>query len=171
MKKGKNNFETLYKELEEEAWKEISRCEALVESQLDKFRDKLDWEELSANQEIRWTASMLERFADLVNWSRISVTLDATSLSPEIIEKFLDRWDWENLSWNSDLPLAVIEKYPDRLDWSTIINRYGSCINSICLLERFAEYIPADSLKDSRLWNELVSEKEDELKKRLCSES
>lgn len=41
--------------LETEAWKEVSQSGSLSMTMIEKFADKLDWEEVSGNRNIDWT--------------------------------------------------------------------------------------------------------------------
>ena len=53
--------------LETEAWKELSERESLSMDILEKFADKLDWEEISGNQNILWTIEGIEKFARCIH--------------------------------------------------------------------------------------------------------
>lgn len=57
--------------MEIEAWKNISGNYPFSEVQLEKFADKVDWEEISGNTAIAWTDSILEKFADRLNWKNV----------------------------------------------------------------------------------------------------
>lgn len=48
------NNEFLNSVLETEAWKEISENESLSMDIIDKYADKLDWEEISESSTSRW---------------------------------------------------------------------------------------------------------------------
>ena len=158
--------------LEEEAWKNISRSEALTEAQLDKYRGKLDWEAVTSNPNMHWTPSLMERFKHSLDWGVLSATAGASLLVPEVIERFKDRWDWGALSENSDLPLETVEMYPDRINWSVLIRRYHSSDRPFtrAFFEKWADRIPAEEFKESTLWYDLVDEQEKELKRRLMLE-
>ena len=87
-------------------------------------------------------------------------------LIPELIEKFKDRWDWSELSDNTDLKLTydLIDKYIGRWDWDRLINRgwyNNSCyLYSIEFFNRYAQYIPMEDFENSSLWNAIVEEEE-----------
>lgn len=159
--------------LEEEAWKNISRGGILTESQLEKYRSKLDWEAVTTNDNIHWTPAMLERFKHDIDWQQMSSRAGADLLCPEVVGRYADRWDWKELSRNTALPLETIGLYADRLDWGELIERYNDSSNPIfdrTFLETYADHIPADRLKDSTLWYALVEEKEKELSRRILLE-
>ena len=160
--------------LEEEAWKNISRGGILTESQLEKYRSKLDWEAVTTNSNIHWTPAMLERFKHDIDWQQMSSWAGADLLCPEVVGRYADRWDWKELSRNTELPLETIAIFADRLDWGELIERYNSSENPIfdrAFLETYADYIPADRLKDSTLWYALVGEREKELNRALFMEA
>lgn len=41
--------------IEEAAWKAISRKEEWTMDALEKYQDKVDWEEISSNSDVMWT--------------------------------------------------------------------------------------------------------------------
>ena len=57
--------------------------------------------------------------------------------SVELIEKYKDQWDWEELSWNTSLPWSIelFEKYKDQWDWGGL-SRNTSLPWSIELIEK-----------------------------------
>jgi hypothetical protein len=87
-------------------------------------------------------------------------------LTPKIIEQFADRWDWHELSDNSNLKLsyALLDKFADKWDWERIINRWrDEGLYTPDFLERYKEFIPAEEFKSSNLWDALVEKRFDEL--------
>ena len=172
MDKNKFNDSLIDVMLDEQAWKELSGSFAWTESLLEKYRGKLDWKEVSSNNDIRWTPSLLEKFKNAVDWKVLSECADEDLLQPEIVERFKDRWDWGALSDNSDLPLETVERSPDRINWSALIRRYHSSDHPFtrAFFEKWADRIPAEEFKESTLWYDLVEEREKELKRRIMLE-
>lgn len=147
--------------IEEEAWKNVSANYPWSEALLEKYKDKLDWEGISCNDDIQWTLPMLEKYKHRLNWSDLSRTRQMSLLSPEVVEKFKDRWDWRELSENRNLPIETIRKMADYIDWETLIERsYNDGITGMAFLREFEDRIPASALKDSCLWSKIVEEKE-----------
>lgn len=144
--------------VEEEAWRNLSREFKWNESLLEKYKDKVDWEEISSNSDIEWTVPMLEKFKGRLNWKELSGTRQKSLLSPDVVERFKDRWDWKELSNNSELPIATIRKMADYIDWKTLIDTYRDDL-SPDFLKEFEDRIPASALKGSRLWDCIVEEK------------
>ena len=66
------NNEFLDSILEAEAWKEISNNESLSMDILDKYADKLDWDEISENRNVIWTLDGINKFTSRLNWSNFS---------------------------------------------------------------------------------------------------
>ena len=101
--------------------------------------------------------------------SKLSKTSNEILLSPEIIERYKDFWDWQELSDNSDLKLSyeLIDKYIDRWDWAKLINGHWreEEIYSLDFLKRYQQYIPVDELEDSSLWYAIVDEAVENIKK------
>lgn len=155
--------------IEEEAWKNLSGCYPWSGSLLEKYKDKVDWEEVSSNGYIEWTLPMLEKFKDKIEWKQLSNTSQKSILTPDVVERFKDRWDWKELSENTDLPLATIRKMADYLDWRALIDRgYREEIFGMAFLKEFEERIPASSLKNSSLWRRIVDEKEEMLRAEIA---
>ena len=61
-------------------------------------------------------------------------------VTPELLEKYANRWDWE----------SVIDFYRSDL----FSNR-----TAIAFYERYKEYIPADKLQGSLLWDKIVEQR------------
>ena len=164
MEKTNLNDGLMAQMIEEEAWKNLSGNYPWNESLLEKYKDKLDWEEVSSNRYIEWTVSMIEKYKNRINWKVLSCTSQNSLLIPEIVERFKDRWDWHELSENSDLPIETIRKMADRIDWKALIERrYTDDIFGMAFLKEFEDWIPASAFKDSNLWNKIVAEKEEQL--------
>ena len=153
-------------ELNKEAWKQLSREFKWNEELLRKYRDQIDWEALSANTEMLWTASILDNFKNYIDWQGLSMYAPERLLTPKIIEQFADRWDWHELSDNSNLKLsyALLDKFADKWDWERIINRWHSDeLYTPDFLERYKEYIPVKEFQGSNLWDALVEKRFNEL--------
>ena len=153
--------EFMQKIMNEEAWKELSNNFNWSESLLEKYQDKVDWNEISTNRGIRWTVPMIQKFKNRINWELFSENISEESLTENILEAFKDKWNWHKLSSNIEVSLSydLLDKYADLWDWEEIIDRY--CNNffegqSIEFYERYKDYIPIAKVQNSRLWNEMV---------------
>ena len=111
----------------EEAWKELSGNFNWSETLLEKYQDKVNWDEISENRNIRWTTPMIQKFQKKINWDKFSDYADENMLTEGVIEAFKDKWNWHNLSNNGNVPMTdeLLEKYADRWDWEQIIDSYG----------------------------------------------
>lgn len=164
----------LKKQIQKDAWENISRNYPLTENMLRQHSCDLNWEEVSRNSSIHWDAGMLERFRGRIDWKVFSKNANDDILSEEVIDKFKDDWDWSELSGNHDLPLShdLIDKYIDRWDWAQLIDYYhyekikGQGLN-MEFFNRYQQYIPAEALENSQLWNGMVDEEEETIKKEL----
>ena len=92
------NNEFLNSVLESEAWKEVSDNESLSMDMLDKYADKLDWEEISGNRDIVWTLDGINKFANRLNWSDFSQNCSDHIINEVTLQKFASRWDWKAIS-------------------------------------------------------------------------
>ena len=79
--------------MENEAWRLISKEHPFSLDQLEKYADRIDWEELSCNGNVFWTIPMLEKFKSRLNWRKL------------INNYSLRNWDVE----------AFFRKYEDRI--------------------------------------------------------
>lgn len=163
--------EFMQKIMNEEAWKELSEDFNWSEAMLEKYQDKVDWNEISENSNIRWTVPMIQKFKSRINWESISENIDEKTMTDSILETFKDKWNWHKLSSNERLSLSydLLDKYADLWDWEEIINRYRNNVfegQAIEFYERYKEHIPAAKVQNSRLWYEIV----DQQKRQLISE-
>ena len=62
-----SNNEFLQSVLESAAWKKISESETLSMEILEKYQDKLDWDEISENGNILWTVDGVKKFSRRIN--------------------------------------------------------------------------------------------------------
>ena len=132
----------------EEAWKELSSNFSWSEAMLEKYQDKVNWDEVTENRNIRWTTSMIQKFQKKINWEMFSRIADDTILTESNIETFKERWNWHELSNNSDVPFTeeLLEKYADKWDWEQIIDWYHDnslySKKAIEFYEKYKDYIP-----------------------------
>lgn len=153
-------------EINKEAWKQLSREFKWNEELLKKYRGDIDWEGLSSNSEMLWTGSILDYFKGYIDWKEFSGYAPAKLLKPKIIERFADKWDWHELSDNSNMELsfALLDKFADKWDWERIINRWSDeSLYSHEFFERYKEHIPAKVFVGSKLWKKLVEKRFGEL--------
>ena len=151
--------EFMEKILNDAVWKELAENFKWTEQTLEKYKDRVDWKEVSGNTEILWTPAMLEKFKHRLDWKKISNTSSQTLLNVSNLERFKDYWDWSILSGNESLELSneLIDKFIDQWDWNELIDRYSvDYIYSFEFLEKYLDKIPVDKLQNSRLWGKLV---------------
>ena len=155
---------------DEGAWKELSGELSWTETLLEKYQDKIDWQELSGNSNILWTIPMLQKFKHRINWDKFSRCADEKTLTENCIETFKEKWNWSELSNNYSITNQLLEKFADKWDWESVIDGYNNNLfssdSAIEFYERYKKYIPAAKLQSSRLWNEIVEQR----KKQILSE-
>jgi hypothetical protein len=119
---------------------------AQLQQDIDRGRLVAILKRISSNDAIIFLSTWLEldgeligRFADSWDWEELSKNT-ALPWSLELLERFEDRWDWDELSKNKALPwsLELLERFHNRLKW----HRGGLTENeglpwSLELLERF----------------------------------
>ena len=158
---SKINDEFIRTIITEEAWKYLSRNFNWSETLLEKYQDQVDWKEISSNSEIRWTIPMIRKFLKKIDWTTFSNNAEKHVLTPEVIEAFKYKWDWHELSGNSNVPFSYefLEDYAGLLDWDVFIdNWYFNTLdgNGIDFYNKFKEFIPASKIPDTRLFNAMV---------------
>ena len=146
----KTNDEFMRNILVEEAWKDLSLGFAWSEPLLEKYQDRVSWEDISLNPYIRWTIPMVGKFSKRINWKIFSACAVEKVLTPKLVEAFKDKWDWHELSGNPELHLSEEDfSVPDG--------------KGIDFYEKFREYIPASKLQGSTLWCEMLEQQRAEL--------
>lgn len=125
-------------------WKELCENQAIwwSEGLLEKFKNRIDWNALS---------SVLMR--------RSNRRSNSLAFDWNIIKKYESYWNWQLLSKNAEnIPSEIIERFIDKWDWKELIDN-RNIIWSFELFEKFKRHIPVsdfDHLKQSALWSELV---------------
>ena len=137
---------------------------------LEKYQDKVDWKAVSVNDNMFWTASMLEKFKHFIDWDQLSRCTHKCILTAEMLERFKEYWNWGELSRNDcfDLDYELIDRFIDRWDWKFLIDRYDERdLFNYEFLERYGAYIPASALRGSSLWCNIVEERKWQLAREI----
>lgn len=152
--------------VDEDAWRDLSSELNWSETLLEKYRDKIDWKELSKNRNTLWTISILEKYGERLDWHIFSYYADESVLTVDFIEMFKEKWDWYELSRNANLPLTdeILQKFADKWVWNEIINKHYKenifADKGIDFYDRYKDFIPTDDkLRKSRLWKEMINQR------------
>ncbi|MBQ9545965.1 MAG: hypothetical protein IJU90_01580 [Bacteroidales bacterium] len=154
------------------AWDEISRNYGLNEEMLEKYADKLNWNNVSQNSGIRWTVRLIEKWADRLDWEALSDSSNEYLLTPDVIAYFVNRWNWHKLSGNYNLNLdyLFIDRFIDRWDWEELIDRgyRGEDIYGREFFERYRSHIPMHAfLGNSSLLQKMQEQEAERIKREL----
>lgn len=151
----KNEF--LNSVLEAEAWKQVSQSESFSMDMLERYADKLDWEEISGNRDVLWTLDGINKFINRIDWDEFSSSCPDHIICEATLEKFGNRWDWKAISNRSCFynNWSLLDKFIDKADWSEIITNWD-IEKPLEFFSRYQQYIPMSKLQDSRLWNTMV---------------
>lgn len=169
---------SLQRALAKEAWKELFSYFEWTESMLEKYQDKVDWDKISENENVRWTIPMIQKFQNKINWDIFSESINPELLNEKLIGEFQDKWNWQKLSdcnfnyiKNAD---KVLKKFAHKWDWRVIIknNWYEPLFENkgIEFYEKYKDYIPEYEINDTYLWNEMVSQIKAQLIKEITTE-
>ena len=155
-----------FREIDSEAWKYLSERMSWNEQFLDKYKDKVNWEMISGNDDILWTSSMLERFKSLINWDELSESGNQRTFTAYNLETYYNFWNWKSLSSNSNIrfSLELIDQFIDNWDWEKLINnRALEDFFDGYFLKKYNQYIPASISRETYLWDSLLEIRENEL--------
>lgn len=165
-----NDDNFMHQSFDEDAWRQLSGEFPWSEQLLEKYQDKVDWKAVSVNDNMVWTASMLEKFKHFIDWDQLSRCTHQCILTAEMLERFKEYWNWGELSRNDcfDLDYELIDHFIDRWDWTALIDRYdASNLFNYEFLERYGAYIPAAALRGSNLWRNIVEERKWQLAREI----
>lgn len=173
MANDKLNKELVSHMMDEAAWKELSKNFPWTEQLLEKYRNDVDWNEISGNGNVVWTKSLVEKNKYNLDWHKLSLNCSPLLFTDDNIETFKDHWDWKNLSYNSCINMTheLLSKYADRWQRAYIIDGYGDDAITFNeeFLEKYGEYIPASELCCSRLWTRIIEQRSKALKQVILS--
>lgn len=143
--------------LEAEAWKEFSQRKGLSMALLEKYADKVDWEEISSNNEVLWTMDGITKFQDRISWEEFSNFCPDSLISETTLQKFDSRWDWQNLSNRDRIynDWELLNKFAEKINWGEVITNWN-IEKPIEFFIQFQKYIPMSKLQESRLWKSMV---------------
>ena len=141
------------------------------EKLIEQYADKWDWTELCENKSINWTSEMIEKFDARIDWSAFTDSIaalyfkDSRIIDWNLIKRFEQKLDWKSISRIAkNITPEIIEQFIDKWDWKELIEN-GNINWNFKLFERFKRYIPISDFshfKQSTLWENLV-----EIEKRI----
>lgn len=153
------NNEELIEKITKEALPEVFYSIPWNISLLEKFKDKVDWKEVSSIISGIWSIQLLERFEEYLCWDILSSNPSPALLQEDIFDRFIDYWNWFNLTNNFQITWSIemIDKYADYLDWKTLLDRlerlfFDYSIDPFKFYDRYKKYIPLDHLPKTELW-------------------
>ena len=111
---------------------------------------------------------MMRKFQKKINWNKLSANIDEDILTEGMIEAFKNQWNWHKLpcNWHLKITPQLLEKYADRWDWEQIIDHCSDELyedRGIDFYEKYKDYIPASKLQNTRLWEDIVSQRKNQL--------
>ena len=150
------------------AWKQMSEEFPWNEEQLERFKNNVDWNLVSANENVAWSISLIERFKNRLNWKELSQNDSNHLFQSEIIRAFADYWDWSELSGQSGWTPGLVEEFKECIDWSALVDNGGLDDESFFTEAFFIKYFDYIQFKDfshqkpcrfrTSLWNKLCEE-------------
>lgn len=158
-KKELLNDEKLIEKITKEAWGEASMMVQWDIPLLEKFKDKVDWKKVSESFVVLWSLLLLERFEQYICWDTLSDNYNPALLQENIIDKFIDHWNWTKLTNNLEITWTTekIDKYANHLDWSMLLDRLENLfsddmVDPFLFYQCYKKYIPNDLLVQTELW-------------------
>jgi len=161
------NKDFMEKVLNDAVWKKMSKELSWNETLMEKYKDKINWMEISENGNILWTSSMLEKFKGLLDWNILSDSSVECLFTQTNLERFEKYWNWSILSgnWAVKFTTKLIDRFVDNWDWKKLIDihRGLEALYTEEFLNKYNRYIPASELQSSVLWSEIIESKTEEL--------
>ncbi|SHI60887.1 Helicase [Mesonia phycicola] len=94
---------------------------------IEKNKGYLNWGVISSYKDVVWSTTFIKRYKNFLVWrsspkSQIDKTLSNNPYLPwsiELINEFIDEWDWVDLSCNKGIPwsLEIIQEFEDKWVW------------------------------------------------------
>jgi Txe/YoeB family toxin of Txe-Axe toxin-antitoxin module len=106
-------LERLITDFDKDHWKKICSTFWLSEELIDKYSDRLNWDEVSFHQKLNYAA--IDKYADKLNWKYVS---QYQKLSEELIDKYSSKVDWSHIFRDQELSEDFIRKNMSKLDTS-----------------------------------------------------
>jgi hypothetical protein len=108
---------------------------------LDKFKEVLDWSELSSEINLQWSEDLIDKYIDKWDWDLLSYNKELP-WSEELIERYFDKWNWKLLSENKSVPFTsqLIYKFKENWVWNEL--------NSLSLIDNFFENITESEIQE-----------------------
>lgn len=106
----------------------------LTEDFIQEYEGKIHWVLLSENNKVNWTKNLIRKYQDKIDWYSLSNLNYCWGI--DIIEKFQEYWNWDNLSRNTQIEWTneIILKFKDKWNWSKLSEN-----NSLPWTEEFVE--------------------------------
>jgi hypothetical protein len=69
---------------------------------INSYKDKLNWEQISLNENIKWSKDLIEKHEDKWYWKYLGQNRKIP-LTYDLIYKYEQKWEWNWLSFNSSI--------------------------------------------------------------------
>ncbi len=153
------NSRFIEKHKEKWDWSILCKNEAIKwdKELIHTFLDHLDWKMLCYNTSVQWELDLLQTYKNQLFWNALSsnITLSIDNCN-SIIDAFIDKWDWRNLSANENIPMGIelFNMYKDRWDWGMLSGNSNFKMDSI-FIDNNIENLDWDFLSwnTSLLWS------------------
>lgn len=114
----------------------ISRWAPIPPHLIYRHADMLDWELLSANENILWSAHLITAYKERWDWQALSAN-PALPFDEKLLSYYGLRWDREALSMNPGLPWTgdFIARFANDWRWSVNVDGTSRCVRALSLNE------------------------------------
>lgn len=167
------DWKIVEKMLEPLAWDKLSEDFWWTEELLEKYREQVNWQKVSQNENIAWNTSMLEKFKNEIDWSELSERSSVWLFTMEHLERFKEYWNWSSLSESESINWShpLLERFADKWDWEKIIDNWQVLdrLFDSEFVSRYQKYIPFAALRNSRLWDSLINKLKSKLIAQMMS--
>jgi hypothetical protein len=144
------------------SWSIICQGINITEEIVRDYRTYIDWQALSEISLFNWSWDFVNYHRKRIDWDVASGTISAVSLQknktyiPNYISHFVNYWNWNELSQNTQLYFntEILKTNRKHWNWELLINN-ESVVWNYELLEEFdteLSTVPEETLKESYLW-------------------
>jgi hypothetical protein len=123
----------------------LSTYYPLSQYQLKTYKNLLDWNKISANENINWSNEILVEFDEFIKWNKLTINRSAF-IERSLLETFEDKIDWygndnyygDSITANNGIhwDIETIDKFADKTNFEKL--SYATSVDwSESLLDKY----------------------------------
>lgn len=134
----------------------------LSDNIIEKYKDHLDWELLSSNENLEWSVKLIAKFENYWNWESLSGN-ESIPWSDFLLIRYANKWHWKEKENAWDCCLAenksvkwsynILKRFPEKINWGMISKKVELLNKYPQILKEFSNKLDWDSISG----NEFIS--------------